>query len=127
MAAEEPETLEGTRRSKRPRAHVSEDNNPLVASITPLQCLMANGGTRPLHHCDIVFMTYESLRKELGYQQKCAHIPSARTLLGDFNLSRHHWPETALGLLSQCLLAAGEARGLNTYELEAVALEPFLI
>ena len=73
MELGEPEVLEGTRRSKRPRTTAAA-NSPLITAIKGLQCFQANGNTIPLHHCDVVFMTYESLRRELGYQQKCAPV-----------------------------------------------------
>ena len=63
---------EGGRRSKRPRA-AADVNNPLAGpAVRPLQCFTPDGKTALLHRCDVVFMTYESLRKELGYQHKCA-------------------------------------------------------
>ena len=76
MELDEPGILEGTRRSKRPRT-TGAATNPLVSSIKGLQCFQPSGSTIPLHHCDIVFMTYESLRRELGYQQKCVPVPFA--------------------------------------------------
>ena len=76
MDLDEPEILEGTRRSKRPRTTAAA-GNPLVTAIKGLQCFQPSGSIIPLHHCDIVFMTYESLRRELGYQQKCVPAPFA--------------------------------------------------
>ncbi len=69
------DVVDGGRRSKRPRM-AADVNHPLASAIMPLQCFRPDGKTIPMHHCDIVFMTYESLRKELGYQQKCAQLPS---------------------------------------------------
>ena len=62
---------QGGRRSKRPRT-TTDASNPLVNPITPLQCSQPGGRTAPLHHCDIVFMTYEALRKELSFQTRRA-------------------------------------------------------
>ena len=62
----------GGRRSKRPRT-TTDASNPLAAPITPLHCSQPDGSTVLLHHCDIVFMTYESLRKELSFQSRRAH------------------------------------------------------
>ena len=76
MDLDEPEILEGTRRSKRPRTTAAA-GNPLISAIKGLQCFQPSGSTISLHHCDIVFMTYESLRRELGYQQKCVPVPFA--------------------------------------------------
>ncbi len=40
--------------------------------VTELHCQGAAGQPVPLHKCDIAFMSYENLRKELGYAEKCA-------------------------------------------------------
>ena len=63
---------QGGRRSKRPRT-TTDASNPLASPITPLHCWQPDGSTAPLHHCDIVFMTYEALRKELSFQSRCGH------------------------------------------------------
>ena len=61
----------GGRRSRRPRA-VVDTSDPLASPITPLHCSAPGGRSVLLHHCDIVFMTYESLRKELAFQNRRA-------------------------------------------------------
>ena len=66
----------GGRRSKRPRT-TTDASNPLAAPVTPLHCSQPDGSTALLHHCDIVFMTYESLRKELSFQNRRA--PGSRS------------------------------------------------
>ena len=71
---------QGGRRSKRPRT-TTDASNPLASPITPLHCSQPGGSTAPLHHCDIVFMTYEALRKELSFQSRCGCASLMRVAL----------------------------------------------
>lgn len=47
-------------------------SNKWTVMVTELHCQGAAGQPVPLHKCDIAFMSYENLRKELGYAEKCA-------------------------------------------------------
>lgn len=64
----------GTRRSQRK----AQGPAGIVAPRRPLLCRAADGTIVPMHTCDIAFITYELLRKELGLgaNERCPTTPS---------------------------------------------------
>ena len=60
--------------SGRPRTKMNPGSNTWTHMVTQLFCQGPDGQPLPLHTCDVAFMSYENLRKELGYAGKCAPL-----------------------------------------------------
>ncbi|KAK9861722.1 hypothetical protein WJX84_002580 [Apatococcus fuscideae] len=132
--AEEERGSGRTRRSQRKPRGASGKDKPRL----PLLCRAADGSQVAMHTCDLAFITYEQLRKELG--QQGSHVSSTllawgfwRVLLDEAQLvahtssvaaqkasslwRRHAWTVTGTPLSNRL----SEIKGL----LEFLAAEPF--
>ncbi len=58
--------------SGRPRTKINPASGTWTVMVSQLLCQGPDGRPVPLHECDIAFMSYENLRKELGYADRCA-------------------------------------------------------
>lgn len=67
-------SIADTRISGRPRTKMNPASNTWTLMVTELFCAGPEGQPLPLHQCDVAFMSYENLRKELGYADKCAPL-----------------------------------------------------
>ncbi len=74
-------------RAKRLRTKMDPSGNKWTVMVTKLFCKGATGERVPLHECDIAFMSYENLRKELGYAEKCAAASACFLSLASCSMS----------------------------------------
>ncbi|KAK9915395.1 hypothetical protein WJX75_008587 [Coccomyxa subellipsoidea] len=121
--------------SGRPRTKMNPGSNTWTHMVTQLFCQGPDGQPLPLHTCDVAFMSYENLRKELGYAGKSlllqfgfwrlvldeaqlvAASSSVAALMTSALWRRHAWVVTGTPITSR----VEEIQGL----LEFLAYEPF--
>lgn len=56
----------------RPRTKMNAASGTWTVLVSQLLCQGPHGRPVPLHECDVAFMSYENLRKELGYADRRA-------------------------------------------------------